>query len=718
METTNNTISFNRRSFIKTVGLSTGGLMIGFTLFEACKPDSKVLLDLETLNYKDFNAFIKIADNGMVTIYSKNPEIGQGVKTSMPMLIAEELDVPWEHVLVKQADLDTTKYKGQVAGGSQSIRSSWMPLRQTGATARQMLINAAAIKWGVDPSECYTEEGIIKNSRNEKLSYGAVVSEAALLEVPENVKLKDPKDFKIIGKDIKNVDIDKIISGKPLFGLDYKVEGMVYAVSLRPPAFGQKLVSFDDTEARNVNGVTDVFQFGDKVAVLATNTWAAINGKKALIAEWSSDEKLMSTEEHDLELTNLFDSDKLKAVRSDGNIDRAKNSADKVIEYTYEAPFLPHSCMEPMNFFAHVTDAKVELAGPIQTPEGTARQVAGLLKRDIETVHLALTRIGGGFGRRLIGDYAVEAAEISNISKKPVKLVYTREDDMAGGFYRPIVKYKISAAIKNSKLVGYHLKETAVGSSINKSRASYFPAGCIDNYKVEAAQLPSEITTGPWRAPVCNFLATAEQTFIDEIAEELNQDPVKLRLELLEKAKKNKADLEWSPERMIGVIKLAAEKANWGKSKEGVYQGFSVYYSHNSYVAEVAEVVLKDNKPVVTKVYCAVDCGIVVNPLGAKNQIEGGIIDGIGHAMYGEMRFLKGKPQSLNYDSYRLIRMMETPLVETYFVDSNEDPTGLGEPSLPPVGAAISNAIKAATGQRYRIQPYLKYMEEVIEVVS
>lgn len=710
METTNKSISFSRRSFIKTAGLSSGALMLGFTLFESCKPDSQVMIDPKTLNYKDFNAFIQIADNGMVTIYSTNPEIGQGVKTSMPMLIAEELDVPWEHVLVKQAGLDTQNYQRQVAGGSQSIRHSWVPLRQTGATARQMLVNAAAIRWGVDASECTTENGVIKNANGDTLGYGEVVTEAAQLEVPDEVQLKDPKDFKIIGKDIGNVDIDKIISGKPLFGLDYKKEGMVYATALRPPAFGQKLVSFDAVEAMKVDGVIDVFQFGDKVAVLASNTWAAISGNKALKAEWSSDEKLMGTEEHDVELEKILNSKTLKEVRVDGDVDKAKKTADKVIEFTYEAPFLPHSCMEPMNFFAHVTDEKVALAGPIQTPEGTAKQVAKLLNRDASDVHLELTRMGGGFGRRLIGNFVLEAAEISNLSKKPVKLVYTREDDMANGYYRPIVKYKIAAAIKDSKVVAYHLKEAAIGDNINGSRASYFPAGAIENYKIEVAKLDSEITTGPWRAPVCNFLATAEQTFIDELAEELNQDAVALRLELLEAAKKNKADLEWSPERMQGVIKMAAEKSNWGQPKEGVYQGFSAYYSHNSHVAEVAEVVLKDNVPVVTKVYCVVDCGVVVNPLGAKNQVEGGVIDGIGHTMYGEMLFEKGKPQLLNYDKYRLIRMMETPVVETYFIDSDVAPTGLGEPSLPPVGAAVSNAIKAATGIRYRKQPFIKYM--------
>lgn len=709
---TRNSTSFSRRSFIKTVGLSSGGILFGFTLLEACKHDSKVLLDATNLNFQEFNAFIKIAENGMVTIYSPNPEIGQGVKTSMPMLIAEELDVPWENVFVEQAGLDTKHYSRQVAGGSQSIRYSWLPLRQTGATARQMLVNAAALKWGISPTECTTEQGIIKNSKGQTLGYGDVVTEAAKLEVPDNVQLKHVDDFKIIGNDIKNVDIDKIISGKPLFGLDYKKEGMVYATALRPPAFGQKLLNFDASETKKINGVVDVLQFGNKIAVLATNTWAAISGKKLLKATWSSDSNLMSSEDHDKELEKLFGSKELHEVRLDGDITKAKKMADKVIEHTYESPFVPHNCMEPMNFFAHVTNEKVELAGPIQTPAGTSKKVAKMLNRNVDEISLMMTRIGGGFGRRLIGDFALEAAEISNISKKPVKLIYTREDDMTAGIYRPMVKYKISAAIKDSQIIGYHLKETAIGGSINKSRASYFPAGSVDNYLVESAQLNSEITTGPWRAPICNFLAVAEQSFIDELAEELKRDPVVLRLDLLEKAKKNKdSQMEYSPDRMEAVIKMAVEKSNWGHPKEGVFQGFSAYYSHNSHVAEVAEVILKDKEPVVTKVYCIVDCGIVVNPLGAKNQVEGGVIDGVGHAMYGEMTFKKGKPQFSNFDDYRLIKMQETPQVEAYFIESDEAPTGLGEPTLPPAGAAVANAIKAATGIRVRKQPFIKNMK-------
>lgn len=319
--------------------------------------------------------------------------------------------------------------------------------------------------------------------------------------------------------------------------------------------------------------------------------------------------------------------------------------------------------------------------------------------------------MGGGFGRRLIGDFVLEAAEISNISQKPVQLVYSREDDMLAGVYRPMVKYRISAAIKDSKIIGYHLKEAAIGGGVNKSRASYFPAGAVPNYKVESARLESHITTGPWRAPICNFLAVAEQSFIDEVAEALNQDPVSLRLDMLNEAKKNKDDnMPYSPERMEAVIKMVVEKSNWGHSKEGVFQGFSAYYSHNSHVAEVAEIVLKDKRPVVTKVYCVVDCGIVVNPLGAKNQMEGGVIDGVGHAMYGELLFKNGRPQSSNFNDYRLIRMKETPIVEAYFIESDEAPTGLGEPALPPAGAAVANAIKAATGVRVRKQPFIKYL--------
>ena len=709
MSIQNNSTTFSRRSFLKATSLAGGGMLIGFNLFTACKPKAVPPVDIAQLNFNDFNAFIKIADNGIVTIFSPNPEVGQGIKTAIPMIIAEELDVAWKDVHVVQAPLDTKNFTRQVAGGSQSLRFGWDALRQTGATAKQMLVNAAAAKWGVDASECSVSEGIITNANGEKLGYGDVVKEAAALEVPENVQLKDPSYYKIIGSDTPNVDIDEIITGKPLYGMDYKEEGMVYACALRPPAFGKKLESFDDTDAKAISGVIDVVKFDDKVAVLATSTWAAMKGKNALKATWVDESKLESTEDHDKILNDLLDGNSFENRRKDGDVDKAFANADKIIERTFDSPFLPHNCMEPMNFFAHVTDDKVRLIGPIQTPERTAKSVAEKLGRDESQISLEMTRIGGGFGRRLIGDYVIEAAEISNISKKPVKLVYSREDDMTAGQYRPAIKYRFKAGIKDGKLVAYHLKEASINSNMYGLIPNFFPAGCIENYQVDTANYKSNITTAPWRAPYTNFLAYAEQSFFDELAETMEIDPVKLRLDLLQKVKGTTDErIEYSPERMEEVIKLAVEKSGWGTKKEGVYQGFCAYYCHNSHVSEIAEVVIENGLPVVKKVIVAADCGIVVNRLGALNQIEGGVVDGVGHAMYGDFSFNDGMPRASNFADYRLIRMNEAPEVETYFVKNVFSPTGLGEPSLPPAGGAVANAIKAATGQRLFKQPFIK----------
>ena len=702
-------ISFSRRNFLKTSVLASGGMLIGFNLLNACKPNAIVPIDISKLNFNDFNAFIKISQEGYVTIFSPNPEIGQGVKTSMPMIIAEELDVPWEKVSVSQGLYDPVNYQRQVAGGSQSIRFGWDALRQTGATAKQMLINAAASKWGVEPSSCSASQGIITNANGDSFGYGEVVKEAAVLEVPENVELKDSKDYKIIGQDIKNVDIQKIITGKPLFGLDYVTEKMVYASVLRPPSFGKKLVSFDDQNSKKINGVLDVLKFGDKIAVLGTNTWAAMKGKKALICKWTSNTKLESTKDHNKELLKILNGNKFKVNREDGNIEKAFLNSDKNIERTYESPFLPHNCMEPMNFYANVTSDKVHLVGPIQTPAWTASKISKLLDRKPEEIHLEMTRMGGGFGRRLYGDFAEEAAQISSLANKPVKVVFSREDDMAAGIYRPAIKYRIKASIKDGKITGYHLKEAAINGNMYGLIPNFFPAGCIPNYKVSTANYQSKITTGAWRAPYTNFLAFAEQSFFNELASELGKDHPSLLIELLQNVKGTKDErIQYSAERMEKTINLVVEKSNWGKSSEGIYQGFSAYYSHNTHVAEVADVEMVNGLPVVKKVTVAVDCGIVVNPLGAKNQVEGGVIDGIGHAMYGDFSFEEGTPQSVNFDTYRLIRMNETPQVSTYFVESDLSPTGLGEPGLPPAGGAVANAIKAATGKQLFKQPFVE----------
>ena len=709
---TNNKYNFSRRSFLKTSTLASGGMLIGFNLFNACKPDVKPPIDLSLLNYNDFNAFIKISDDGKVTIFSPNPEIGQGVKTSMPMLIAEELDVAWKDVHVVQGKLDTKNYTRQVAGGSQSIRQGWEPLRQTGATTRQMLVNAAAARWSISPSECKTKDGVITNTNGDKLGYGEVVKEAALLEVPEDYKLKEPKDFTIIGKDAINVDMDKIITGKPLYGLDYIVDGMLYASVLRPPAFGQVLESFDDTNTRAMPNVKNVIKFGDKIAVLATDTWSAMKGKNALKAIWKQDTQAESTVFHDEKLLELLNGDKFETLRKDGDVKKAFSEADKVLERVFETPFLPHNCLEPMNFFAHVQTDIIELVGPIQTPEWTANRVANLLGRDIKEINLQMTRMGGGFGRRLYGDFALEAAEVSHLAKAPVKVIFSREDDMSAGTYKPAIKYKISASIKDNKVTGYHLKEAAINGNMYSLIPNFFPAGSIENYQVDVANYQSNITTGAWRAPYTNFLASAEQSFFDELAEVLETDRIKLHIDLLQKVKGSTDErMEYSPERLEAVINKVVEKSNWGKVKEGIYQGFSVYYCHNTHVAEVADIEMENGFPIIKKITCAVDCGIVVNPTGARNQVVGGVLDGIGHSMYGDLTFVDGIPQSNNFNSFQLIRINQTPEVDVHFVESSEAPTGLGEPTLPPVGAAIANAIYAATGQRLTKQPYINNLK-------
>lgn len=736
MESKNNTFNFSRRNFLRTSALASGGLLIGFNILSACKTDVVMPIDVESLNFNDFNAFIKISEEGYVTIFSPNPEIGQGVKTSMPMIIAEELDVAWKNVFVEQGALDNKNFQRQVAGGSQSIRFGWNALRQTGATAKQMLINAAAKKWNVEPSTCTVSDGIITNANGDKLGYGEVVKEAARMEIPENVPLKKAKDYKIIGQEITNVDIDKIITGKPLFGLDYKAEGMLYASVLRPPAFGKKLVSFDDSKARAVNGVTDVVRFGeglkkianqasrftsivDKIAVIGTSTWAVMKGKKALIAQWEDDGKLESTEDHNKELFKILDGKKFDTRREDGNIKNAFAKADKVIERTYESPFLPHNCMEPMNFYANITQEKMHLVGPIQTPAWVSGMVSAMFDRKPDELHLEMTRMGGGFGRRLYGDFALEAAEISGLTKKPIKVVFSREDDMAAGTYRPAIKYRIKASLKDGKVSGYHLKEAAINSNMYGLIPNFFPAGCIPNYKVSTGNYKSNITTGAWRAPYTNFLAFAEQNFFRELADELGKDHPQLIIELLQNVKGTKDErIQYSGQRMEDTIKLVVEKSNWGKAENGVYQGFAAYYSHNTHVAEVADIVLKNGIPKIQKVTVAVDCGIVINPTGARNQLEGGVLDGIGHAMYGSFTFKEGRPQAVNFDRYRMIRMNETPKVDVHFVQNEESPTGLGEPGLPPAGGAVANAIKVATGQQLFSQPFTNEMSTKSKVLG
>ncbi|MDH5475809.1 MAG: molybdopterin-dependent oxidoreductase [Cyclobacteriaceae bacterium] len=717
--------NYNRRSFLKSSAAAGGGMLLGFSWLASCTPTDEQLAQIPE-EWFNINAFLKIGDNGIVTIMSPNPEIGQNVKTAMPMIVAEELDVDWSNVVVEQAGLDTAKYKRQLAGGSQSIRQGWQSLRMAGATARRMLLEAAAKEWNVPVAELTTSKGIISHPSGKTAGYGDMASAAAQVPVPEGIELKDTKDFKIIGTPTKNVDGPKITKGEPLFGLDYQKEGMLIAMIVHPPSFGMKLKSFDDTTARAMPGIKDIFTidslpegvesqwsdvnaFPQLVAVVGNSTWEVMKAKKALIVEWEVNTKGENTVEYKKGLTKLIEKSAEEPARKDGSPEEAFKNASKIIEKTYSAPFIAHNTMEPMNFFAHVSADKAELAGPVQTPEYLSKTVSNVLGLPEEKISIMMTRMGGGFGRRLYGHFGVEAAVISKKANAPVKLIYTREDDMTQGTYRPAYEVKYSAALdENNNLTGFKVN----GAGIHESPVfeNRFPAGTVNNYVADKHTLDSNISTGAWRAPRSNFIACAEQSFLDEVAEAAGKDPIEFRLELFNNAIANPVgeDNDYDAERYAGVLKLVKEKSNWGTKREGVYSGVSAYYCHNSYVAQIIDLVMENGQPKVQKVWCAIDCGIVVNPEGALNQIEGGIIDGIGHAMYSNMTFTDGVPDQNNFNNYRLIRHKEAPVeIESFFVKSDIDPTGLGEPSLPPVAAALSNAIYAATGTRVTQQPFV-----------
>jgi isoquinoline 1-oxidoreductase beta subunit len=569
---------------------------------------------------------------------------------------------------------------------------------------------AAAGRWQVPMSECTTGPGVVHHKASgRKLGYGELSTEAAMVEMPKDVPLKDRKDFRIIGKPIRNIANRDIVTGKGIFGLDFYKEGMVHAMLQRPPAFGTKLKSVDDAKAKAMPGIIDVVTFKNNVAIVGKSTWQVLKARKVLKVEYEKDGLIESSADHDKLMASMLDSDKAVVRRRNGDVDAAFRNAAKVVTAEYQSPFLAHNPLEPMNFFADVRSDGVELVGPTQTPASARSMVSKLLGIPEDRITLQLTRLGGGFGRRLKNDYVMEAAELSSIIKMPVKLTWTREDDMTGGIYRPAVRYRFQAALDaQGNVTGYKLRGAGINAD-NSTREDNFPSGAIDNLLIESIDHKSPITTGAWRAPTTNFLGFAEQAFLDEVAAAAGKDPVAFRLELLQKARTAPVgNIKYNIARFESVIKAAAEKSGWGK-KKGVHQGFSVYFSHASYVAQVSEVVMKDGKPVVSKVYAASDCGPVINESGAKQQVMGAIVDGLGHAMYGRISFKEGKPEQNNFHQYRMIRMKEIPEVELTFVDSEYDPTGLGEPALPPTGGAVANAIFKATGKRLYSQPFIDH---------
>ncbi|MDB5277881.1 MAG: xanthine dehydrogenase family protein molybdopterin-binding subunit [Ferruginibacter sp.] len=699
----------SRRDFLKKAAIAGGGLVLGFSWFGADGEAPAVLKGSFPEKSIGFNSYLSIAADGRVTILSPNPELGQNIMTSFPMIVAEELDADWTKVKVEQAALDTKSFDRQLTGGSGAVPHSWKRLRMAGATARAMLIQAAATQWSVPVTECTASNGFVLHAASgKKAGFGELAALAATLQVPKDAPLKDRKDFKIIGHAVKNVANKGIVTGKPMFGLDFYREGMLFAMIQRPPAFGTKIKTVDSAAAKAMPGIIDVVVFKNNVAVVGKSTWEIIKARKLLKVEYENEGAIESTSDHNAIFRTVMDNGKPEVKRKDGDVDAAFASAAKIIKAEYQCPFLSHSPMEPMNFFAHVKADGVELVGPSQTPASARTAVSKLLNISEDKITLELTRLGGGFGRRLKFDYVLEAAELSSIIKAPVKLIWTREDDMTGGNYRPAVRYHFEAALDaKGNLVGYKCRGVGINAG-NLVREDNFPSGAVDNLLIESIDYKSPVTTGAWRAPITNFLGFAEQAFIDEVAEAAGKDPVQFRLELLSKARITPAGaIKYNIDRMEGVIKMAAEKSGWGIKKPGISQGFSVYFSHQSYVAQVCEVAMQAGKPVVKKIYAAADCGQVINLSGARQQVMGGITDGLGHAMYSKLSFKNGAAEQSNFHNYRLIRMKEIPEIEPYFVDNGIDPTGLGEPALPPTGGAVANAIYKAAGKRLRNQPFM-----------
>jgi isoquinoline 1-oxidoreductase subunit beta len=745
--------TYNRRFFLKASVLSGGGLLLGFSSLTGFKSAEKFGAAELPIEGFSLNGYIKITDKGEITIFSPNPEFGQNVKTSLPMIAAEELDVDWQKVIVEQAPFNAQLYPRQFTGGSQSIRAGWKNLRTAGASARHMLKEAAAQAWKVPAEEITTNAGVLQHVKSGKsATYGEMASAAAKIPVPKDVKLKDVKSFKLINTPRKNVEGLKVVTGKPLFCMDYRKEGMLIAMIVHPPAFGLKLKSFDAASVNKMAGIKDVFSinvlkegyekdlfdtrtFNDLVVIVGKSTWEVMNAKKKMVAEWEPIKEsvdkvsffgrkmevktpagLESSDMHYAKMKEMA-AKPAEVARKDGNPEEAFAKAHQIIERTYTAPFLAHNTMEPMNCFAHVTADKVFLAAPIQAPEFIEKTISARLGVPIEKIDIELLRMGGGFGRRAYGHYMVEAALISQKVNAPIKLIYTREDDMTYGIYRPSYTATYRAALDaDKKLIGFHVK----GGGLPESavHANRFPAGAIDNYLAETWTLPTNLTIGAFRAPRSNFIAAAEQSFLDELAEAMGKDPIDFRLELLKKAKSSPVgkNNEYEADRYIGVLELLREKSNWdAPESKKKHRGVAAYFCHNSYAAHVVDLSLKQGKPVVDKVTSVMDCGIVINPLGATNMIEGAVVDGVGNAFYGALTVKDGVPEQNNFDTYRMIRHNEAPkAVEVHFVKNEIDPTGLGEPPFPPLIGALANALYKATGKRFYQQPFQPEMQKKI----
>lgn len=720
--------SINRRNFLKISGLGGTGLLLGFSLEAGGGQTPHSVFEP--------NAFLRIGSDDSILIMAKNPEIGQGVETALPMLLAEELEVKWEQITIRQADYDR-RLGDQFAGGSTAIKTNWENLRKAGATAKAMLIQAAAAHWGIPTTACRAEAGRIFNSRNRaSLSYGQLAAAAAELEVPEQVELKEPKDFSLIGTPRPNVNTRKIATGEPVFGLDAKPKGMLTATIAKSPVFGGKLKSFDAASALQIPGVEAVVEIEAAnnpvlriagVAVVAKNTWAAIKGKKALKVEWEpGDGASESTGSLQQTMREKNAAAGTMELRNDGDIEQAFTEADHILEAVYEMPFWYHATMEPMSYIADVQEDRVECWGSTQVPGAVsfyASQITGVPR---EQVIVHQTRVGGGFGRRLLADYAQEAIYLSHKIKKPVQVLWTREDDLQHDYYRPMGQYRLRGALNDrGEVTAWHIRAATTSRYLfrNDDSPHYqtevfpdgFPAAFIPNFKMEYTAIATRVSTGAWRAPGHNATCFVDQSFLDELCLAAGKDPIAFRLELLgegdqEMPYDDHGGPTYSTGRLKNVIRKVGELSDWENDlSTGRFRGVAAHFMFGAYVAEVVEIsLLESGAPKVERVFAVVDCGIVVNPLGAKAQIEGGIVDGLSATLYGGIDIENGRTVQSNFHDYPMLRFGESPEIIIALVESDAHPEGLGEISLPPVGAALCNAYFRASGTRVRSLPLLR----------
>jgi len=740
----------DRRQFLRVSALAGGGVLLATYIEPVANASARLAGAPKTAADFQPNAFIRITPDGSITIIAKNPEVGQGVRTMLPMIIADELDADWSKVTIEQAPLDTTKFQRQFAGGSTATPVNWMPMRKVGASARAVLVSAAAQTWNVPESELTTSAStVVHQASNRKIGYGELTAKAATITPPdmETVKLKDPKDFTIIGKGMPGVDNHKIVTGKPLFGIDVTVPGMRYAVFEKAPVFAAKVKSSNLDEIKKEPGVKNAFVVdgGQQlqgllggVAIVADSWWAAKSARAKLKVTWEEHPtSSQSSTSFDAQAAELSKKTPMRSLRKDGDVDAALNaSGAKIVEARYFYPFISHAPLEPQNCTAHFKDGKLEIWSQSQLPEpgrALVMQTLGLKDTDI-TIHML--RGGGGFGRRLNNDYMVEAAWIAKEVGVPVKLLWTREDDMQHDFYRPAGYHYLKGAVDASgKLVAWRNHFVSFGDPERMAApaqpntpppfapsagigATEFPARFIPNFALDASVIPSGVPTGALRAPGSNGIAYATQSFIDELAAAAGKDPLEFRLDILSTTPITQdpgpagAPPGFEAARMRGVLELVRDKSGWGKTTlpKGTGRGVAFHFSHRGYFAEVVQAtVAKDGSVKVDKVWVAGDVGSqIINPLNAENQVQGAVLDGIGEALGQEITIENGRATQSNFNAFPLLRLRQVPPVEVSFKITDNPPTGLGEPALPPVVPALCSAIYAVTGKRARSLPLSK----------